>query len=105
MLQRAFVTATWNVNSVINCGTLLENFTVIVMAGSDGDERVARREMLMLESVITISFDEGRPLLSGSADENAHSSSSFVAGGALAGGGALAKSNIDAEAGVADWFG
>jgi hypothetical protein len=52
----------------------------------------------MVESVITISLDEGRPLLSGRADAKAHSSSSsFEGAGAevLAGCVGLIKSNID----------
>lgn len=55
--------------------------------------------MLMVESVITMSLDEGRPLLSGSAEAKAHSSSSSLLGGAgaevLAGGVGLMKSNMD----------
>lgn len=55
--------------------------------------------MLMVESVITMSLDEGRPLLSGSAEVKAHSSSSslFVGTGAevFAGGVGLMKSNMD----------
>lgn len=50
-------------------------------------------------SVIVKEFDEGRPLLSGRADENDHSSSSFAGAGgmAVARGAAVAKSNIDAD--------
>ena len=53
----------------------------------------------MLLSVIVMEFDEGKPLLSGRADENDHSSSSFAGAGgiALAGGAAFAKSNIDTD--------
>lgn len=46
-----------------------------------------------------MSLDEGRPLLSGSAEAKAHSSSSSLLGGAgaevLAGGVGLMKSNMD----------
>lgn len=53
----------------------------------------------MVVSVIVIDFEEGRPLLSGRADENDHSSSSFAGAGGIvvAGGAAFAKSNIDLE--------
>jgi len=52
----------------------------------------------MVLSVIVMKFDEGRLLLSGRADENDHSSSSFAGAGGIAGAGgaAFAKSNIDA---------
>jgi hypothetical protein len=55
--------------------------------------------MLMVLSVIVIEFEEGRPLLSGRADENDHSSSSFAGAGgiAVAGGADFVKSNIEAE--------
>lgn len=53
----------------------------------------------MVLSVIVMEFEEGRPLLSGRADENDHSSSSFAGAGGIAvtGGAAFAKLNIDAE--------
>lgn len=49
--------------------------------------------MLRLVSLTVIVFAEGRP--SGSADENAHSSSSIIGAGAIAGALWLAKSNMD----------
>jgi hypothetical protein len=53
----------------------------------------------MVLSVTVMEFEEGRPLLSGRADEKDHSSSSFAGAGgiAVAGGAAFAKSNIDLE--------
>jgi len=53
----------------------------------------------MVLSVIVIEFEEGRPLLSGRADENDHSSSSFAGAGGIvvAGGADFAKSNIEVE--------
>jgi hypothetical protein len=55
--------------------------------------------MLIVESVIKISLEEGRPLLSGSAEAKAHSSSSSLFAGSVAGAGpdavGLMKSNID----------
>jgi hypothetical protein len=69
----------------MGCGTLLENFTIMVITGSEGDRLVACRETLMAESVIVMSLDEGTELLSGRADEKDHSSSS-AAGAVMDGG-------------------
>jgi hypothetical protein len=60
----------------MGCGTLLENFAVKIITGSEGDCLVACSEILMAESVIVKSLEDSRPLLSGSADEKDHSSSS-----------------------------
>jgi hypothetical protein len=85
---------------VIISESLFENFTVILMAGSEGELRAAWREVFTVESVIIMSLEEGRPLLSGSADAKAHSSSSsFVGAETGVGPGlddvGLMKSNID----------
>lgn len=82
-------------SSVTGRACLFENFTVIAMTESALDWREACMTTLRVLSVTMISFEVGRPLFSGRADENAHSSSSFEAAGAWAGCG-LAKSNMDA---------
>lgn len=46
------------------------------MVGWEGDLLVAERTTMTFLSVTVISFDVGSPLLSGRADEKAHSSSS-----------------------------
>jgi len=65
-----------------------------VIAGSEGDVRVAWSSIRRIEFTTVMSLDDGRPLLSGSAEEKAHSSSSSadLGAGAVAGG---LKSNIE----------
>lgn len=94
-MSLTFVTATWKVNSVIGCGTLLENFAVNVIIGSDGEFLVAWRDTWTLESVTVRSFDDGNPLLSGRAEEKAHSSSSFATGTETGGVAVLLKARFE----------
>jgi hypothetical protein len=77
---------------------LLENLMVIVIAGSDGELRVACSAIKTVESVTVISFEDGSPLLSGNADENAHSSSSTTGAACGVGTCAWLKSNKEADA-------
>lgn len=62
-------------------GVLFEYLKDKVMTGSEFDLRLASAVMFIVESVKVITFDDGNPLLSGSADSNAHSSSSAGAAG------------------------
>lgn len=88
-----FVTAAINVNSDIGWSALLENFKDMVITEGFVGSRVACIEMLSWVSLTESVFEEGR--LSGSADENAQSSSSASSAGAAVGGFGFAKSNIE----------
>ena len=80
-----------NVNSDIGWSVLLENDIDIVITAGVCSSRAACSKMLRLVSLTRMVFSAGSP--SGNADENAHSSSSAVAGGAAGAG--LAKSKIE----------
>lgn len=71
-------------SSEIGIGVLLEYLKDIVIIGSEFDLRLASAVILMTESVKLITFDDGNSLFSGSADSNAHSSSSVITGGFVA---------------------
>lgn len=71
-------------SSDIGIGVLLEYLKAIVITGSEVDLRLASAMIFTTESVKVITFDDGSSLVSGSADSNAHSSSSAGAGGFVA---------------------
>lgn len=61
-------------------GVLLEYLKDIVMSGSELDLRPASAVIFITESVNVITFEDGNSVFSGSADSNAHSSSSVDTG-------------------------
>lgn len=83
--QLALVTAAINSNSDTGCAVLFENDSDIVMTAGVAGSRTTCNEILKLVSLTNTLFEEGGP--SGSADENAHSSSSpaDATGAAMAG--------------------
>ena len=90
--MHTFVTAAIKVNSDIGCSVLLENFKDMVITEGFEESLVASNEMLSFVSLTESVFEDGKP--SGSADENAQSSSS-AAGGPAAGGFGFTKSNME----------
>ena len=71
-------------SSETGIGVLLEYLKDSVIIGSEFNLRVTSAVIFIPESIKVITFDDGNSLFSGSADSNAHSSSSVETGGLVA---------------------